>query len=261
MALKGTAVITGAATGIGQALAVEAAARGARVAAMSRDLNQPTHETLELVRAAGGEVDSFVCDITDDDALATVAKQVSERMDGVNYVLANAGLGIPGTIEAVTLEDFAQVVKVNLFGTLHTVRRFLPYLRDAAASGGEAAVMIMGSEHSLGVPPNQEISAYTIAKHALLGLADVLRKELDGSGISVTFVAPGWTLTEGVRSYVESDAQVAAAIAPIAQTPEKVASVAWDAIEAKSFLAPTNPHSLDIAMKRIDDLHAGFEAI
>ncbi len=173
-----TVVVTGGASGIGRALAINAADRGAKV--VVADLHRG-EETVETIRSAGGTADTFLCDIADPQSVTALAQWAQQRFGGVHVLAANAGTGTAGRLEECTLEDFARVMQVNLFGTFHCVQAFAPLLRQAAASGAGAALMITGSEHSLAIPPNQETAAYTISKHALLGMADPTTSSVDRS--------------------------------------------------------------------------------
>ncbi|MWA04843.1 SDR family NAD(P)-dependent oxidoreductase [Actinomadura sp. LD22] len=258
MAIDGTVVVTGGANGIGRALAVEGAARGASIVVLDRD---DAAGTIKAVEAVGSRADAYVLDVTDQEAFAAAAEEILAKPDDLTTVIANVGVGAPGALIDVALEDVARVLDVNVVGTFRTVRTFLPRLRESAEKTGQAHVVITGSEHSLGLPPDQVLGAYTVAKHALLGLADVLRTQLKGTGVSVTLLAPGWTTTRGVLAYLEQDPAAAETVYPVAQSPEEVATVGWDAIEAGHFLAPTNLHSESIAQERIAEIQRGFAAL
>lgn len=258
MTLKGTVLITGAADGIGRALALEAADRGASVVAIDR---ADARETVEAVRTRGQRASAYALDITDEHAFAEAAAQILASTDDLNVVVANVGFAVPGLLVEASLDDVAKVLEVNVLGALRTVQAFLPRLRETASTSGQARLVITGSEHSLGIPSGQVIGPYTVAKHALLGVAGALREQLAGEGISVSLLAPGWTLTKGVERYLDSDPSAAERILPIAQTPEKVAAIAWDSIEAGHFIIPTNPQSHLIVQERIDELQRGFAAL
>lgn len=252
------AVVTGAASGIGQALAIEASKRGARVVAA--DL-KPADETINAIRATGGEAEAFVCDVADPASVTELVELSEQRFGTIHLVAANAGVGRRGSLEECTPDEFAFVMGVNLFGTFYTVRSFAPLLRRAAIETGSASVLITGSEHSLGIPLNQSTAAYTISKHALFGLAEMARSSFAGSGVSATLLCPGWTLAPPVVAYIESDPESTRAIQAVAQTTEAVAGFAWNAVEAGRFLAPTNPSSRELAVVRIQEVSRAFDVL
>src|SRR5439155_23203928 len=124
----------------------------------------------------------------------------------VDVVCANAGIGIGGTVDTLVSSDFSNVLAVNVLGVFHTVQAFLPALRRTRAAGRPASVLITGSEHSLGVPPYvPPMTAYTTSKHAVLGLAACLRRDLADDEIDVSLLCPSYVRTERLRDYAAND--------------------------------------------------------
>lgn len=219
-----------AATGVGRALAVEAARRGAHVIVADVD---DAAETVAMIDGDGGSAEAAVCDIRDADAMDALGEAIGD----VNVVCANAGGGAGGGIDHLTVDAFREVFELNVFGTFNTVHAFLPALGRIAADGGRAGLLITGSEHSLGVPPYvQPITAYTSSKHALLGFAACLRRDLDGTGVRVSLLCPGWVRTERLRAFD----MLAETLANLGQDADEVAQRAFDGFEAGELVVPTS---------------------
>ncbi|WP_454752840.1 SDR family NAD(P)-dependent oxidoreductase [Cupriavidus necator] len=256
-----TVVVTGGGIGLGRALALEAARRGARV--VIADPNDAS-ETVEIITAAGGQASWVACDVSDYPSMADLAAHVRDKFGGVNVLVNNAGSGAePGaTLETSNPEMAAHLFRVNVLGVFNGIRAFFSDLKAAAAKGGPAFILNVGSEHSFGVPPHvMPISAYTVSKYATLGFTDVARRDLAGSGVGVTMLAPGWVLTELVQSLIAADAGLRAAIEPYAQRGEYVARAAFDGMLAGHYIVATNPASREFAMQHARDVMAEVQRL
>jgi short-subunit dehydrogenase len=181
-------LITGASSGIGAALAREWAGQGARLLLAARRRDR-LDGVVEDVRRLGATAIAVGCDVTrDGDAEKAVARAVSEwgRLD---VVVANAGFGVPGSVEALTIEDYRRQFETNVFGLLRTVKAALPEL---LRSRGRLALVgsVAGYVVSAGT------SAYGMSKSSVRALAQALRYELSGRGVSVTHIAPGFVESE-----------------------------------------------------------------
>lgn len=201
MRLEGrTAVITGAAGGIGRAIAVSLARRGCHVALA--DINETgLAETAELVRANGLRVSLHRLDVADRNAVAAFPGIVAADHAGVDVLINNAGVAIGGTFEQVSDEDFEWLFEINFWGVVHMTRAFLPLLH----ASGDARIVNLSSVYGLIAPPEQ--AAYAASKFAVRGFSEALRHELEGSGIGVTVVHPG-----GVNTSIAEKARVPAGV-------------------------------------------------
>jgi NAD(P)-dependent dehydrogenase (short-subunit alcohol dehydrogenase family) len=250
-------VVTGAASGIGAALAKEAARRAARAVVVA-DIDGPgAAQVAEAVRDMGADASVSVGDLTASGAAETLAAQVINRHEVPGLVCANAGVAGPF---APAIEDDPSVLEwvfaVNVFAMAATVRAFGPAMSAAERPGW---FLVTGSEHSVSVP-HIGLSSYTASKHAVFGYADVLRRELPAH-LGVTAVCPSMVATRiwtaGQRrpdrfgGPVPAN-EVARSIMARAATPERTAALALDAVERGSFLVLTDPASLKPVARRVE---------
>ncbi len=229
------AAITGAASGIGRALAVELVARGAHVAVCDVD-DSGLAETVARCEGRGTEVSSAHVDVADRRAVEAWAEQVVRDHGRVNLIVNNAGVALVAPIGEMSHEDLEWLIGINFWGVVHGTMAFLPHLKEA----GEGHVVNVSSVFGLMAIPSQ--SAYNAAKFAVRGFTDCLRMELEieGCGVSATTVHPGGIRTNIVRSARiheqfsgSSGRDNVADFDRVARTtPEKAARVILDAVVA-----------------------------
>jgi NAD(P)-dependent dehydrogenase (short-subunit alcohol dehydrogenase family) len=199
MRLEGrTAVVTGAASGIGRAIAVSLACRGCHLALADVD-EAGMAETAELTR--GVRVSRHRLDVADRIAVAAFPNTVAAEHGGVDVLVNNAGVAVGGRFEQVSDEDFEWLFEINFWGVVRMTRAFLPLLR----ASDDARVVNLSSVYGLIAPPEQV--AYAASKFAVRGFSEALRHELEGSGISVMVVHPG-----GVNTSIAEKARVPAGV-------------------------------------------------
>jgi short-subunit dehydrogenase len=180
--------ITGASSGIGAALAREFARNGADLALAARRTDRLEVLATEL-RGPGRRVLALPCDVTRDrDVKRAVAATVSE-LGRIDVVVANAGFGVVGSLERLTLEDYRRQFETNVFGVLRTVFAGLSELRR-----NRGRLVIVGSVSGHVALPGS--SPYSMSKFAVRALAEALDFELRPAGVSVTLVSPGFVDTE-----------------------------------------------------------------
>ncbi len=221
-------VITGAGSGIGRALAIQAAEAGAKLALSDWDA-EGLAETVDLVKQIGAEVRSDVVDVADRAAMALWAEAVAEQFGQVNVVVNNAGVTVTGDFEEMTYEDFDWIVGVNFMGVVHGTKEFLPHL----IASGDGAVVNLSSLFGLISMPGQ--SAYNATKYAVRGFTEALREEMlvNGHSVTVTCVHPGGIKTGISRHGRKTASQDAEAIDNLFEkklarmSPEKAASIIW----------------------------------
>ncbi len=176
-----TAIVTGAATGIGAAITDLFAAEGAQVLAVDRD-------AIDLPNAPR-RIDTLRLDLTEDDAPARIAEAAAERLGGLDILVNNAGIVIPGHLETAPIADWQRTLDVNLTAPLRIVQAVLPLLKASRA----ARIINLGSILSDVAQP--DLGAYVVSKHGVAGLTKALAIDLGRYGIAVNYLQPGvvWT--------------------------------------------------------------------
>jgi NAD(P)-dependent dehydrogenase (short-subunit alcohol dehydrogenase family) len=181
------AVVTGAASGIGQAVSAAFINEGMRV--VLADVNAITlNSVVNEFRAQGATVHGVVADVADQAAVDRIAEETIEHFGSLHVCVNNAGIVNRGFSWELTVEEWEQILNVNLWGVIHGVRSFVPRI---LATGEEGHVVNVGSMAS--VIALDRLGPYTVAKHGVLGLSDVLRAEFVELGVSVgvSVVMPG----------------------------------------------------------------------
>jgi len=238
-------VVTGAASGIGRATAVEAAGRGARLVLV--DINA---EPLAGVAAQLGEavVLQRALDVADYDAVRMLADDVHAAHGPADVVMNIAGIATWGSVEQLTHEQWRRTVEVNLMGPIHVIECFVPAIIAAKRRG--QIVNVSSAAGLLGLPLH---APYSATKFGLRGISEVLRFDLRRRHIGVTLVCPGAVDTGLVQTVdiagVSAEARQASGLTDRfrrhAAPPEKVARQIVDAVTHNRFLVYT---SLDIRL-------------
>ncbi len=181
-------VITGAAQGIGRALAFEMIPENA-ILALSDTRAEKLEDTGRALKRAGArEVHCYPCDISDEDSCNHFAARVAMDIGPVSLLCAHAGIGVPGGIMRIRKNNRAWALAVNVGGMLNTLTAFLPGMQ--VESEGERHIMMTGSMVSF-LRPRQGMSFYAMTKYAVLGMAEALRADLSGTGITASVLCPG----------------------------------------------------------------------
>ena len=177
-------IVTGASTGIGRALALEAARAGARVVLASRN-----REALDsLADEIGGGPDRTLVlptDVTQLEQVTALIERTQAEWGRIDVLIANAGLYVRGPVTTLTLADFETALDVNFYGMLRAVLGVLPGMLERS----EGHIVLMSSvDGRKGLPLD---APYVAAKSAMRGFSSVLRQELHGTGVGLTIVYPG----------------------------------------------------------------------
>ena len=247
MNLSGHVVVTGGASGIGEALAMALAARGANVviADIQDDLAREVAARLPRPGLAIG------CDLSDPDAPAEVVKEAFAWQGQLDLVCANAGID---RHKRMTKEDFGpetmRMFEVNMFAPFRTAQAYAAVLTD---SGVRGRLMITGSENSLSLPhavKRSHIGAYGATKHGVLIMAEWLREDLGGEVMDVHVLMPGGVYTPLIASGIPDPAMIPPEFNVI--MPEQCAETALKGLDLGLFYIPTHPHIGEDIRPRFD---------
>jgi len=195
-----TAVVTGAAGGIGRGIALALGRRGCHVALADID-DAGLARTAAEVSALGVRASSHHLDVADAAAVAAFPERVTAEHPGVDVLVNNAGVALAGTFEQIAAADFDWLIAVNFFGVVRMTRAFLPLLHNS----DDARLVNISSVYGLIAPPGN--TAYVASKFAVRGFSESLRHELAGSTIGVTVVHPG-----GVATAIARNARIPAGV-------------------------------------------------
>jgi short-subunit dehydrogenase len=195
------AVVTGAGSGIGQALAVELARSGAKLAIS--DINtEGLARTEQRLKAIGAPVKADQLDVSERKAFLLYAEQVNDHFGKVNQVYNNAGVAFVGDIETSQFKEIERVMDIDFWGVVNGTKAFLPHL----IASGDGHVINVSSAFGLFSAPYQ--AAYNSAKFAVRGFSEALHQEmaLAGHPVKVTTVFPGGTKTSFLRNMTAAEA-------------------------------------------------------
>lgn len=194
----GVAVVTGAGSGIGRALAQELATRGSVVALADVD-EAGLMETAASLSSKQADATTHVVDVANEAAVKAFAEDVVARHGRVTLLINNAGVALLGTFEEISLEDLRWLMDINFWGAVYGVKYFLPILKQQS----RAHIVNMSSIFGIVAPAGQ--SAYSASKFAVRGFTESLRHELEGTSVSVSCVHPG-----GIRTAIARKARMGA---------------------------------------------------
>ena len=246
------AVVTGAGSGIGQALAVELARSGAKVAISDVNMEGLT-QTEEQLKAIGASFKSDRLDVTEREAFLAYADSVKEHFGKVNQIYNNAGIAFTGDVEVSQFKDIERVMDVDFWGVVNGTKAFLPHL----IASGDGHVVNVSSVFGLFAVPGQ--AAYNSAKFAVRGFTEALRQEMGAAGhpVAVTTVHPG-----GIKTAIARNATAAEGVDPeqlaqlfdkrLARTsPQRAAEIILDAVRKKKarVLVGTDAKLLDVMVR------------
>jgi NAD(P)-dependent dehydrogenase (short-subunit alcohol dehydrogenase family) len=193
-ATQPVALVTGASSGIGKAATLALAAAGFQVIGTSRDTSRTT---------PGDGVTLLDLDVTGDESVATVVEQVVERFGRIDVLVNNAGLGINGAAEEISVAQAQRVFDVNVFGLMRMTKAVLPHMR-AQGRGRVINISSVG-----GFVPNPFMAVYVASKHAVEGYSESLDHEVREHGVRVLLVEPAPTNTPFDANMVRPDAPLA----------------------------------------------------
>ncbi|YCN58148.1 SDR family NAD(P)-dependent oxidoreductase [Rhodococcus erythropolis] len=263
------AVVTGAASGIGRALALTFSARGMKV--IAADVSAEGLEgTAELAGRDSSEFITHLADVSSAEAVDELADRAFEEFGAVHVLCNNAGVSTIGRQWELTLDDWAWVLGADLWGPINGVRSFLPRMLASGQPGHIVNTASMG-----GLMSGPLVGPYSVAKHGVVGLSKGLRAELHDANINVSVLCPGEVRTgivPGIRSRIAStgaelseDARLTVdyldASLNASMEPETVAEMVADAIRDNKFwILPNSAHYRAILDTEFDDMVSSLDA-
>ncbi|MDQ0319277.1 3-hydroxybutyrate dehydrogenase [Pararhizobium capsulatum DSM 1112] len=234
-------IVTGSASGIGEAIAKRYVSEGAKVVIADLKLDAAEKTAAELTAAGPGEAIGIEMDVTSEDAVNNGVAAVIAKWGRVDVLVSNAGIQIVHKIEDFPFADWKKMLSIHLDGAFLTTKACIPHMK--AQKGG--AIIYMGSVHSHEASPLK--SAYVTAKHGLLGLARVVAKEGGPDGVRANVICPGFVRTPLVEKQIPEQA--------------KALGISEDEVVKKMMLSGT----VDTQFTTVEDvaevalLFAGFE--
>ncbi|MFE0455197.1 SDR family oxidoreductase [Streptomyces sp. NPDC058914] len=196
-----TAVVTGAASGIGEAVAVLLAAHGARVVLLARR-RERLDGIVQKIRANGGQALAVTADVTDAGSVDAAVERIHAEYGAVDLVVNNAGVMLPNPVDDGRIDEWQRMIDTNVTGVLRVIRAFTGDLVGAAAAGRTADLVNVSSiaAHI----PFPTFAVYGATKAALTFLSQSLRTEFGPRDVRVTNIEPGLTSTE-LATHIDSD--------------------------------------------------------
>jgi len=258
------AVVTGAASGIGRALAERFATEGMRV--VLADIEEaPLATAVRSIEAGGGSALGVVCDVGSSASVEGLRERTLQHFGAVHVVCLNAGVGPIGPIVETSLDTWRWLIDVNLMGVVHGVHAFAPGLIGA----GEGHLVLTASAAGLVASPL--LGPYSATKHAVVGLADALHQELTGTGVGVSVLCPALVRTAIFDSERNRPAELGpaesdqteradllrAALEAMGIAPEQVADEVVHAVRDDRFYVLPHPEVKDLVRTRMEAIIEG----
>lgn len=258
------AVITGAASGIGRAIAMQAARKGMRVVLADIEAAPLEHTASEL-RAMGVDVLAIPTDVSRAEEVAALAERAVAAYGAVHLLFNNAGVATGGPIWERPLAEWEWVMGVNLWGVVHGIRSFVPLMLAQDDAG-----YIVNTASIAGLVTAPALGIYTVTKHAVVALSEILAAELAqrDAPIKVSVLCPSWVQTRildagrnrpaAIRDAATSDDAVGSAaireLVDAGMPPEQVAAAVFAAIRDEQFYILTHPETKTWIRHRMENI-------
>lgn len=237
-----TAIVTGAASGIGAAIAQELAASGATVVIADLTLESAQKE-VDKITAAGGKALAFAADVSDPEAVSALVDFAKAESGGLHMLVNNAGIsGVSAPLGDYPLDAWKKVIDINLNGVFYGMRYAIPAMKEA---GGGAIVNIASMLGSVGIAGS---SAYVTAKHGVIGMTKNAALEHAADNIRVTAVGPGFIATPLLDANLDAASRTALEDATPQKrmgTPEEVSALVTFLLSDRASFITGSYHLVD----------------
>lgn len=265
---RGTAVVTGAASGIGLALAQRAAGGGMDVVLADVDESGLADAAASIGETADVGVLTVRCDVSDPDAVDALADAAYDRFGSVELLCNNAGVGGGGPVAELSRKDWEWVLGVNLWGVIHGVTTFLPRMLEAGTPGH-----VVNTASMAGFFATAGMAPYAVSKFGVVALSESMRAELVGSEVGVSVLCPGWVSTRIHESERNRPAELMVERPPRADEmrdmirqviesglpPAAVADLVFDAVQGDRFWVFTHPDMVRATTARQEEVLAALD--
>jgi NAD(P)-dependent dehydrogenase (short-subunit alcohol dehydrogenase family) len=243
------AVVTGAGSGLGRALAVDLAGRGASVVVSDIEPSS-ADETAALVRKRGARAEVIPCDVTNREGVFGLVEETEHRLGGIDFMANNAGVAVGGPFDEISIEDWRWAVDINLWGVIYGCQAAVPKMK----AQGRGYILNVASAAGLLAPP--AMSAYNVTKAGVVSLSETLYAEYKGAGIHVSALCPTFFKTNIIGSgrgatTDKDDAQILRWMARSKVQAPEVAKAAIDAVrDGKLYVQPMRDGRMAWRLKR-----------
>lgn len=265
------AVITGAGSGFGREFALQAMQRGMKIVLVDIQADNLEQTRQELVQH-GAQVIAISCDVRDAAQVQAVADATMAKWGAVHLLFNNAGVGAGGLIWETTQADWEWVLGVNLWGVIHGVRIFTPFMLAAAKQDPDYEGHIVNTASMAGTVNMPTMGVYNVSKHAVVSLSETLYHDLQliEAPISASVLCPFFVptgITHSERNRPESDKPATATVSQIVAgalvtkavnsskvTALEVAEMTFKAIEEQQFYIYSHPNALGSVKERMEEM-------
>jgi NAD(P)-dependent dehydrogenase (short-subunit alcohol dehydrogenase family) len=243
------AVVTGAGSGLGRALALDLAKRGASLVVSDIDMSA-AEETAELLRQQQASAEVIQCDVTDREAVFALVDETEKRLGGIDFIANNAGVAVGGPFDEISIEDWRWAVDINLWGVIYGCQAAVPKMK----AQGHGYILNVASAAGLLAPPS--MSAYNVTKAGVVSLSETLFAEYRSEGIRVGVLCPTFFRTNIVEAgrgaaTAKEDAQIIRWMERSKVQAPDVAKAAIDSVrDGKLYVQPMRDGRMAWRLKR-----------